>query len=67
MNSSALYCILEQGIHRGEMVIPVLHFYYSNYFWEVPKNRVFWLKLLTGARYKEKKTHFEISVKLRIF
>jgi hypothetical protein len=31
------------------------------------KNRVFWLKLLEGARYKDKKPHFEISVKLRIF
>jgi hypothetical protein len=31
------------------------------------KNRVLWLKLLNVARYKDKKPHFEISVKLRIF
>jgi hypothetical protein len=31
------------------------------------KNRVLWLKLLIRARYKDKKHHFEISVKLRIF
>jgi hypothetical protein len=31
------------------------------------KNRVIWLLLLNGARYKDKKPHFEISVKLRNF
>jgi hypothetical protein len=31
------------------------------------KNRVLWLQLLNGARYKDKKPHFKISVKLRIF
>jgi hypothetical protein len=30
-------------------------------------NIVFWLYLLIGARYKGKKPHFEISIKLRIF
>jgi hypothetical protein len=29
--------------------------------------KVFWHYLLIGARYKSKKSHFEINVKLRIF